>query len=416
MKKLILVVLFVFLALGIAWSADKKVTINVWHIWPDASSEASYVDFNQALTDYKKLNPNVEVNVDSTTNDLYKPKIQTALSADEAPDVFFTFGSAFSKPFVDAGKIAALDPYMDTAYKSKLLAGTTAFFTYDGKLYGLPLGMHTAWLYCNRDLFQKYGLKYPKTFDDLVNVTKAFKSKGVVPFALGNKERWPIILLYETLAVKYAGAKTIQQQVQSNKLSDPAYLKAARDIKRLVDAGAFRPDVLGVSMFAEGFQVFKDGQVPMFYHGSWMTLPMEADDAATKGKIDVLRWPMVTDSSAKGSEFDTWGGSFSCFSVSAKSKVLKDAVEFAKYVTFQQNKYAFINGTNLPCYRVDVTPDQVKSDINKQVIKLMDKSTSFTIGWDLMLEQKNAQEYMDNITKLLGGALTPEQFVATLPK
>jgi raffinose/stachyose/melibiose transport system substrate-binding protein len=125
---------------------------------------------------------------------------------------------------------------------------------------------------------------------------------------------------------------------------------------------------------------------------------------------------MVTDKNAKGSEFDTWGGSFSCFSVSAKSKVLKDAAEFAKYVTLQQNKYAFINGTNLPCYRVDVSPDQVKSDINKQVIKLMDKSTSFTIGWDLMLEQKNAQEYMDNITKLLGGALTPEQFVATLPK
>jgi len=35
MKKLTIVLLFVVLALGLAWIADKKVTINVWHIYPD---------------------------------------------------------------------------------------------------------------------------------------------------------------------------------------------------------------------------------------------------------------------------------------------------------------------------------------------------------------------------------------------
>jgi hypothetical protein len=47
-------------------------------------------------------NPNVEVNVDSTTIDLCKPKMQTAPFVNHAPDVLFSFGSAFSKPFVDA--------------------------------------------------------------------------------------------------------------------------------------------------------------------------------------------------------------------------------------------------------------------------------------------------------------------------
>jgi hypothetical protein len=43
--------------------------------------------------------------------------MQTAPFADHASDVLFTFVSAFSKPFVDAGKIVAFDPYLDAACK-----------------------------------------------------------------------------------------------------------------------------------------------------------------------------------------------------------------------------------------------------------------------------------------------------------
>ena len=57
------------------------MTINVSHTRPEASSETSCFDFNQVL------------------------------------DVLFTFGSAFSMPFVDMGKIVALDPHLDAACK-----------------------------------------------------------------------------------------------------------------------------------------------------------------------------------------------------------------------------------------------------------------------------------------------------------
>jgi hypothetical protein len=68
MKNLTLVLLFVVLALGLARTADKKVP-------------------------------------------------STHATSNQAPDVVFTFGLAFSKPFVGAGKTAALDPYLDAAYK-----------------------------------------------------------------------------------------------------------------------------------------------------------------------------------------------------------------------------------------------------------------------------------------------------------
>ena len=418
MKRILSAALLVLMAVGLSWAGGqreppKEVTLELWNLWPDATSEPSYTDFNAALKEWEAQNPNIKIKVDSVTNDLYKPKIQTALAADQAPDIFAIFGAAFSEPFVKAGKLLALDPYLDADYKAKILPGQLVFFTYGGKVYGLPTGSSAAWIYANRDLFQKYGIAYPKDFNELLDVVKKFKAQGLVPFAMGNKERWPIILFYEALAVRHGGQKAILDGLSSRKMTDPAFLEAAIDIENLANAGAFRPDVLGISMFAEPVTEFKMGKNPMMYHGSWLASGMETDDSAIKGKVDVLRLPGV--SGGKGSELDTWGGAFGMFSVNAKSKFIKEAVEATKFITLNQNKWGYINGTGLPSFKVPVEPSQIKSDINKQIVKLMENTTSLTIGWDLLMDQTDAQNYLDNISSLLGGKITAQQFVKTLP-
>lgn len=79
-------------------------------------------------------------------------------------------------PSVEAGKMLALDPYLDNALKSRILI-SLHLYTLNNKLYTPPLEVTPAYLYCNRDIFKQYGLQYPKTFEDLLSIVKTFKAK-----------------------------------------------------------------------------------------------------------------------------------------------------------------------------------------------------------------------------------------------
>ncbi len=416
-KKMVVVVMAVLLTAMAGWAGGRPesaqpITLRVWHQWPNVSTDPQKADFDAAVAEWNKANPNIKIEVDTVTNDQYKPKIQTALSGNEAPDVFFIFGGAFAQPFVESGKLLALDPYLDQGYRDKLLRAVLTYITFNGKTYGLPTGMDTAWLFVNRELFQKNNVAYPKTFGDLVSAVKVFRQAGLTPIALGNKERWPIILLYESLAVRHGGQQAVVDALRNKKMALPAFLEAAQDLKTLVDAGAFRPDVVGVSMFGEGLLEFTQGKSPMLYHGSWIGGALEAPDAAIKGKVDVVRFPAV--SGGAGSELDTWGGPFAFFAVNSQSKHAKEAVEFLKSVVYRKNYYSYLSGSSMPAYNVSVDPSKIKSDINKSIIKNLGDVKSLTIGWDLLLDQNAAQNYLDNISAVLGGKMTPDQFAKAL--
>jgi raffinose/stachyose/melibiose transport system substrate-binding protein len=273
--------------------------------------------------------------------------------------------------------------------------------------------MHTSWIYAVKSYFNKYGIAYPrKDFGELVDVVKKFRAQGLTPIAMGNKERWPIILFYEALVVRHGGPDAVIAALESNKLVGPEFEKAAVNIKQLADAKAFREDVLGISMFTEPFGDFVAGKNPMMYHGTWLIAGMEAAESKIKGDIEVLRLPGVPG--GKGAATDTWGGPFSMWSVWALSEHKDEAVEFAKFINAAQNKYAFINGNSLSTYKLPADV-KVESETFRQVTKLLEGSTSLIFGWDLILPQDDAQDYMDNISTLLGGRITPQQFVKTLP-
>ncbi|MGG1555207.1 extracellular solute-binding protein [Paenibacillus ferrarius] len=66
----------------------------------------------------------------------------------------------------------------------------------DGKLYFLPnkrtIPVQTAWQY-RKDLFDKYGLKFPKTPDDMINTLKTIKDKtGLIPFVVPGNSSSPL--------------------------------------------------------------------------------------------------------------------------------------------------------------------------------------------------------------------------------
>ena len=191
-----------------ASSEDGPTTIKVWTLWTDTTDDINAVAFRKALETAKTDLPDIVIEHDATANEAYKTKIKTAMAANEAPDVFFAWGAGFVKQFVDAGKVEPLDEYLADGTAERIKGGANTNFVFGGETYGVTFSQWVASLYCNKALFDEYGVKIPETYDELMQAVKTFNANDVYPITVGGKDKWPAMFWQNALAVRTAGAET----------------------------------------------------------------------------------------------------------------------------------------------------------------------------------------------------------------
>jgi glucose/mannose transport system substrate-binding protein len=78
--------------------------------------------------------------------------------------------------------------------------------SYQGKPYSVPVNIHRAnVLWYNKKVFAANNLTAPKTFDDFFKVADALKAKGIAPLALGDKDSFASVQLFETILIGTLG-------------------------------------------------------------------------------------------------------------------------------------------------------------------------------------------------------------------
>ena len=88
-----------------------------------------------------------------------------------------------------------LTPYVQELEKHAL-KNTFDAFTYEDKIYGLPLFGWMMGLYCNTEMFNRYNIKIPETYSELVEAVKEFREHDITPMALPGRNLGNFLLLY----------------------------------------------------------------------------------------------------------------------------------------------------------------------------------------------------------------------------
>ena len=92
----------------------------------------------------------------------------------------------------------------------------------------------------NKEVFEKYGVKPPKTWDELMQAIETFKKNGVIPIALANKTKWTGAFYLMYFADRVAGRGTVPECGEPGRiLCRSGVCKAGEYIQKLVKAGAF---------------------------------------------------------------------------------------------------------------------------------------------------------------------------------
>lgn len=173
-------------------SKDGKVAIDVWLTpqWKgvyDAKEEgADYDSFlKKAAEEFKKENPNIDVNVQVIPGDQRADKLSVAIQTKTLPDVFFESSFAMTQ-YAHMGVLAPIDDIIDDEAKSDIPQTIWDNVTIGGKVYFYPFANNPGTLVYNADLFKKAGLdQYIKgeneiatwTLEEYETILKTLKEK-----------------------------------------------------------------------------------------------------------------------------------------------------------------------------------------------------------------------------------------------
>lgn len=207
-------------------SKDGKVTIEVqltpqWKgVYSPTEEGADYDSFmKKAIEEFKKENPNVEVNLQVIPGDQRADKLSVAIQTKTLPDVFFESTFAMTQ-YAHMGVLAPIDDIVDEEAKKDIPQTIWDNVTIGGKVYFYPFANNPGTFVYNADLFKKAGLdQYIKgeheiatwTLEEYETILKTLKEKlpDVAPmglFAKNNQaDTWNIAYL-RMFGTPYFGA------------------------------------------------------------------------------------------------------------------------------------------------------------------------------------------------------------------
>lgn len=293
--------------------SDEKVAIDFWGWAPG---------YEEAIALWNKKHPETQVKFEQTPSaqKIY-PKMFTAIKAGNAPCLAqVEYGSMPS--FVIQGALEDLSEYTkgmdkdftEDGWKSVVIADTT---------YGVPVDTAPIAFIYRKDLFDKYGLTVPKTWEEYREMAKKVKEQdpSVSIGYFANDPNW-----FAALA-RQKGAKWFEMGKNSWKINidDEATKKVAEFWQGMIDDDLIQARE---SYKPELYKDMSDGKVLSEAFGIWDTAVVAQSVQAGEGQWSVAPMPTWSD---RPDVYVSAGGSAT--TVLKGCKNIDRAVEFAHWLS-----------------------------------------------------------------------------------
>ncbi len=260
------------------------VTLDFWG-WANGQ-EAVVKAFNASHKD-------VQLKYTKITDQLTMQKqLSNAVKAENAPCLLQNTGE-YVTSWVAQGALADISKYVESS-KGKFNSGSWATGQVQGKTYGVPTASAPAFTIYRTDIFKKYGLKAPATWDDFIAAGKALKKHDIKITNYAGED--PSTL--EVLAMQ-AGAHwyAIDGNAWKVNFQDEGSLKAAKVIQEIIDNDLNAK--LSFADYAAVQRSFDNGDTATRQISTWQMSGMVQNFTKSFGDWALSPWPTFAGEAAK---------------------------------------------------------------------------------------------------------------------
>ena len=302
--------------------------------------------YEEIFSEFNKLYPNITATYITYDDDQYYSMLSTAIQTGDAPDLFATSGTkkvVFGN-YVDMGACMPLDDLFDfSQWPDELMRWGQV----DGVTYMTPSALGDAYgVYYNKDIFDKYGLTEPETWDELIEICDTLVANGVTPFALSGLDANGIQWWFNTMMTSYSPEWNTAFPYDGNDFTHATFKEMLQVLADFRDAGYFGKDY--ESMDTNGaYLYFSSGKAAMMADGSWQAYTYSAMNDVN---MDVFLWPTRDGRRPTYNATATEVG----FSIYSGTEHKDEAVLLAEYcMTYEPMQKILDLGNNVPIMGIE---------------------------------------------------------------
>ncbi|SMG26646.1 ABC transporter substrate-binding protein [Agreia pratensis] len=256
--------------------AEDGKTLKLWHF--ESEDSAMGIAWNQAIKTFEE-ETGAKVEFEAKSFEQIRSTSSQVLNSNEAPDILeYNKGNATAGLLASQGLLSPLDDAVKKyGWADKLAPSLQTTARYDdkgvmgsGSWYGIPNYGEYVEVYYNKDMFAKYGIAVPTSYDEFEAALQTFTDNGVTPLAEAGAE-YPIGQLWYQLALSKADRSFVDDyQLYKNPVDwqGPELSYASDKLKEYVDKGYISKDTTGLKAEDMGTS-FISGKYPIMVSGSW---------------------------------------------------------------------------------------------------------------------------------------------------
>ncbi|WP_069998007.1 ABC transporter substrate-binding protein [Cellulosilyticum sp. I15G10I2] len=333
-------------------SFSQKTTIQFISSW--AAYDTKSTRLKTVLKNFSNNYPDIEIVNKSMAGEDFLFVLKTDFASGNDPHVFGLWPGSDFRLLVEQEKVADLTDLLkeNPVWYDQFREATWDYVTVDERIYGLPLEIIYEGLFINRDLFEKYNVKIPASFEELLEAIRIFKGYGITPIAYNATPEGSYI--YQNIVMKLGGKEDVEHPFDEEGRIKPCYIEGMYYMKALYESGAFPQQALLLDDKTRN-DLFINKQAAMIVQGSWFI----GDNALSShdSTVDIIPFPMIEGGKAHESAI-IYGCGNGIFHISQKAwedgKIKEACVLLLKELTAVKtakllaDDSGFISNINLP--------------------------------------------------------------------
>lgn len=313
-------------------------------------SESEMKILKPLIANFEKDNPNIKIDFLHIPQNYFQ-KIHLLTASNTAPDVIF-MNNQYLPIYANAGVLEDLSSYNRDFQLDKFFESSIEALSYNNKIYAIPRDISTLVIFYNKDIFDKYGVRYPKdnwTYDEFLETAKKLTHRPNL-FGISFEEE-PIFYLPYLMSF---GLKKIPEY---DDLSTQQGLKLYADLRNKYHVAPLKTESASATMA----QMFLQEKLAMHLTGRWL-VPKYRQDA--KFRWNVVKFPVGSAGSVAPADVSGWA-------VSKNSKHKKEAIMLIQYLSSEKSAEKFAQSGLVVPARIDAAYSKSfldgKSPKNSQV-------------------------------------------------
>ncbi|MGP4097928.1 ABC transporter substrate-binding protein [Nonomuraea sp. KM90] len=226
----------------------------------------------------------------------YQAFIKASFRTNVKPDLFTWQTGGMLEEIVKQKQVADTTAVWQEAIKAgDLSQDLVPYYTIGGKQYCVPMNVAYWGMFYNKKIFDKYGLKPPETWEDLVATAETLKKNGVKAFY-----HTSVLFSFVWFEQLMAGTDPdLYDRLSTGKAkyTDPGVVQVMEKWKQLIDAGYF----INPGDKTDPGDVMKNGKAAMVSFGTWFNTSMTQRSMKAGTDYDFFVIPNVNPSLPKTS-------------------------------------------------------------------------------------------------------------------